>query len=158
MQDFVIVGAAAAGSRLHLAGPPYYEQFQVGALQEQEHPHPVRQFADCGAGVVRDAHGRLFLGYDVGGKVPQRRGHGPRTHSLQRQVHELALGSLVDHGAQQNVVLRIRSFTTDQGVKAKMVTEGIETALIFSKCIGVQLPGDVVARGLIFPFLEAITS
>ena len=110
----------------------------------------MRQFVDCGAGVVRDAHGRLFLGYDVGGKVPQRRGHGPRTHSLQRQVHELALGSLVDHGAQQRFVLRRASahITTDQGVEASMVTEGIDTALIFSKYIGVQLPGDVVAHGL----------
>ena len=31
MQDFVT--AAAAGSLLHFAGPPYHEQFQVGALQ-----------------------------------------------------------------------------------------------------------------------------
>ena len=68
MQDFV-AGAATAGSRLHLVGPPYYEEFQEGALQQQEHPHPVRQFAECGAGVVQDAHGRLVLGYDVGGEV-----------------------------------------------------------------------------------------
>ena len=65
----------------------------------------------------------FFLSYDV----PQRRGHGPRTHSLQRQVHELAQGSLVEHGAQQNlfadVFQHIRSFTTDQGVEAYMVTE-----------------------------------
>ena len=38
--------------------------------------------------------------------MPQRRGHGPRTHRLQRQVHELALGSLVDHGAEQKFVRR----------------------------------------------------
>ena len=42
----------------------------------------------------------------LGGKVLQRRGHEPRTHSLQRQVHELALGSLVDHGARQTFVRR----------------------------------------------------
>ena len=57
-------------------------------------------------------------------------GHG---HTACRgQVHELALGSLVAHGAQQKmfaVPQHIRSFTTDQGVEADLVTEGIETAL-----------------------------
>ena len=47
---------------------------------------------------------------------------GPLTNRLQREVRELALGSLVDHGAQQicslDMLQHIRSFTTDQGVEA----------------------------------------
>ena len=116
----------------------------------------MRQFADSGAGVVRHAHGSLSLGYYVGGKVPQRRGHGPRTHTLQRQVHELALGCLVDRGAQQNVfadvLQKVRSFTTVQGVEAYAVTEGIETVLISGEYIGVRLLGAMVVRGFSFPF------
>ena len=39
-----------------------------------------------------------------------------------------------------DVLPHIRSFTTDQGVEAYMVTEGIATALTFAKYLGVQLP------------------
>ena len=105
MQDFVIAGAVAAGSRFHLAGPPYYEQFQ-GRYNDRNIHNQCDSSPIAGREVVRDAHGRLIVGYDVSEKVPQRRGHGPRTHSLQRQVHELALGSLVDHGAQRKLVRR----------------------------------------------------
>ena len=51
-----------------------------------------------------------------------------------------------------DVLQHTRSFTTDQGVKAYVMTEGIETALIFPNCSVVQLLGDVVAHGLAFPF------
>ena len=43
-QEFIVARAAALGSRLHLAGPLYYEQFLVGALQKQWCPCPARQF------------------------------------------------------------------------------------------------------------------
>ena len=92
--------------RLNLAGPPFNEQFQVGAPQNQEYSHPVRQFADSGAGVVRHVRGYLVLGDDVGGKVPQRCGHGPRTHGLPMHAREFAVGSMVDHGAQHGFVRR----------------------------------------------------
>ena len=36
MQDFVIAGAEAAGSRFHLAGPPYYEQLQGRLVAEDK--------------------------------------------------------------------------------------------------------------------------
>ena len=35
-RDFAIAGAAAAGSRLHLAKPPYHEQFQVGECDSSQ--------------------------------------------------------------------------------------------------------------------------
>ena len=45
-----------------------------------------------------------------------------------------------------DVLQHIRSFTEDQG------GDLIGTALIFPKFVGVQLPGDMVAHGLTFPF------
>ena len=56
-----------------------------------------------------------------------------------------------------DVLQHIRSFTTDQGVEACMVTEGIETALIFAKHVGVRLLGDIIAHGLTFPFAVHIS-
>ena len=91
MQDFVIAGAGAAGSRLSLSGPPYYEQFQVGASQQQE--HPVRQFADGGAGVVRHARGWTGAGVAMG------HGHTACTDKCMN-----LLDSLVDDVAQQKIV------------------------------------------------------
>ena len=82
-------------------------------------------------GVVRHAHGRLVLVYDVGGKVPQRGvATEPRTRNLQRQVCEFAVGFLVDHGAQQrvfaDVLQHISAFTTDQVVEVFWVVDSVD--------------------------------
>ena len=66
------------------------------------------------------AHGPFFSRHDLGGKVPQRRGHGPRTHDLQRHVREFAVVSLV---------------STEQNVVCGMASESIETLWFYSfKC------------------------
>ena len=56
-------------------------RYKNRSIHDQRDSSPI-----AGREVVRDVHGRPFVGYDVGGKAPQRRGQVPRTHSLQRQV------------------------------------------------------------------------
>ena len=51
-----------------------------------------------------------------------------------------------------DVPQHIGSFTTDQGVEANLERGGIGISLMVCKHIGVQLPGDMVAHGLILSF------